>query len=102
MTATAAQARAMIALRITLFWRRMVQGRQWVRIAVGAMAALVGLLFSASLCILAWQSARQLARSPEALRLRGGPLALFASWVTLALAGRAWFAIVAMAHGQAF
>jgi len=101
-TATAAQARALIALRITLWWRRMVQGRQWVRIAVGGMAALVGLLFSASLCILAWQSARQLGRSPETLRLRGGPLALFASWVTLALAGRAWFGIVAMAQGQAF
>jgi len=37
-TATAAQARALIALRITLWWRRMVQGRQWVRIAVGGMA----------------------------------------------------------------
>jgi len=100
--AWAGQARALIGLRATLWWRRMVRGRQWARIAVGGMAALLGTLVSASLCVIAWHTARELARSPETLRLRGGALALFASWMTLALAGRVWFGLVALAQSQSF
>jgi hypothetical protein len=98
----AEQARALIALRAKLWWRRIVHGRQWVRLAVAALAAVVGAFFSASLCLLAFHAADEAGRSAEALRALGGPLALFASWVTLALAGRLWFGLVALAQSQAF
>jgi hypothetical protein len=98
----AEQASALIALRAKLWWRRIVQGRQWVRIAVGALAALVGGLFSASLCLAVFHAADGIRQFPEANRTLGGPLAVFASWVTLALAGRIWFGLVALAQSQAF
>jgi len=82
------QANALIALRAKLWWRRLVQGRQWVRIAVGAVAALLGVMFSFSLCLVIFDATHRIRQAPEALRDLGGPLSVFASWVTLALAGR--------------
>ncbi len=96
------QANALIALRAKLWWRRLVRGRQWVRIAMGAVAALVGVLFSASLCLVIFDATDRMRQSPEALRDLGGPLSVFASWVTLALAGRVWLGLVALAQSQAF
>ena len=96
------QANALIALRARLWWRRLVHGRQWVRVAVGAVAALVGAMFSASLCLAIFDMTHRIRQSPEALRDLGGPLSVFASWVTLALAGRVWFGLVALAQSQAF
>ena len=80
---TAEQARALIGLRAKLWWRRIVQGRHWVRFAVGILAAGLGTLFSASLCILVIQAAGMLGRHPARLWSRGGPAAIFAR-VTLA------------------
>jgi len=96
------QANALIALRARLWWRRLVHGRQWVRIAVGAVAALVGAMFSGSLCLVILDVTRSIRQSPEALRDLGGPLSIFASWVALALAGRVWFGLVALAQNQSF
>ena len=74
------QANALFALRARLWWRRLVHGRQWVRIALGAVAALVGGLFSASLCGVILEVTGRLRQAPEELRDLGGPLSLFASW----------------------
>ena len=103
MSATALeQARALVGLRAKLWWRRLVQGRQWVRAIIGVMAALLGALFSASLCAVVLQSSAMLRRYPEALWGRGGPLGVFVEWLTLAVAGRLWFGLVAAAQTQAF
>lgn len=103
MTALAAeQARALIGLRAKLWWRRIVQGRQWVRLAVGMLAAAFGAVFSATLCAAVLQGGELLRGHPERLWSRGGPLALFTAWLTMALAGRLWFGLVALAQSQAF
>ena len=106
MTATALeQARVLVGLRAKLWWRRLVQGRQWVRAIIGALAAVLGALFSASLCALVLQSAAMLGREGDpggALRSRGGAAGVFAGWLTLALAGRLWFGLLALAQTQAF
>ncbi|HZR09496.1 MAG TPA: hypothetical protein VFA79_13015 [Myxococcales bacterium] len=99
---TAEQARALIGLRAKVWWRRIVQGRQWVRFAIGILAAGLGMLFSASLCILVIQAADMLGRHPARLWSRGGPAAIFAAWLTMALAGRLWFGLIALAQSQAF
>ena len=67
------QASALIALRAKLWWRRLVHGRQWVRFAVGAVAALVGVMFSASLCVVIFEMTDRMRQSPEALPDLGGP-----------------------------
>jgi hypothetical protein len=96
------QALALIGLRSRLWWRRIAHERQWIRLAVGAVAALVGTSFSASICLAVVEAADDLARSRSALDARGGALAVFAGWVTLAVAGRVWFGLLALAQGEAF
>jgi hypothetical protein len=92
------QSRALLALRATLWWRRLVQERQWARAAVALFAAAAGGLFSFSLCVLILGRAEDLGKAPAELSARGGPLALFATWLTMALLGRVWFAL--MPSGQ--
>jgi hypothetical protein len=96
------QVSALIGLRMRLWWRRIVHGRQWARLLIGALAAIVAASFSASLCLLALQTGRELRRRPELLAMRGGPLSLFAAWVSMVLAGRIWFGLVALAQSEAF
>ena len=88
------QARALIALRARLWWRRLVLERQWARAAVAIFGAAAGALLSASLCVLIFDREADLLRHPAALAARGGPLALFATWLTMALVGRVWFALM--------
>src|SRR5207248_6078487 len=45
----AGQARALVGLRALLWWRRLVQGKQWARAGIGLLAALIGASFSVSL-----------------------------------------------------
>lgn len=96
------QARALIGLRMRLWWRRIVHGRQWGRLLIGALAAIIGASFSASLCLLALQTGEEVRRRPELLAMRGGPLSLFAAWVSMVLAGRIWFGLVALAQSETF
>ncbi len=96
------QASALIGLRARLWWRRLVTGRQWARAVIGILAASLGILFSVSLCAVVLEAATTLRLRPELLWRRGGPLAVFASWLTVALAGRLWFGLVALAQTPAF
>src|SRR5205823_4933646 len=43
-----------------------------------------------------------LAARPQALAARGGPLAVFATWLTMLLVGRVWFSLMALGQSQAF
>ncbi|HTO95462.1 MAG TPA: hypothetical protein VMK66_00345 [Myxococcales bacterium] len=96
------QARALISLRATLWWRRIVHGRQWARATLGVIAALLGALISVTLCVAALGAGQALRRHPERIWERGGPLAVFTAWLTLAVAGRLWFGLVALAQSQGF
>jgi hypothetical protein len=96
------QSRALLWLRFTLWKRRLVQERQWGRILIALVAAAMGALFSASLCVLVIESADALRRDPAALGARGGALAIFATWLTMVLVGRVWLALISAAQGGTF
>ena len=97
-----AQAAALLGLRAKLWSRRIVQERQWGRIAVAVLAAAMGVVLSASLCTLVLASADELRKRPAQLAARGGPLAVFATWLTMALMGRVWFGLISIAQSQGF
>ena len=90
----AAQGRALLELRAKLWWRRLVLERQWARAAVALFAAVAGALLSFSLCVLIFDRQADLFMHQDALAARGGPLALFATWLTMALVGRVWFSLM--------
>ena len=90
----ARQAAALIWLRLTLWRRRIVQQRQWGRLAVSLLALAIGALFSGSIALLIVEYAAQVRRNPIFLRSLGGAGALFATWLTSALLARCWFAFV--------
>ena len=92
------QARALLGLRARLWWRRMAQERRWGRALVALFAAAAGALLSFSFCQLILAAGAELVRKPAALAERGGAPALFATWLTLALVGRVWYAL--MSAGQ--
>ncbi|MFN2548227.1 MAG: hypothetical protein ABR567_12395 [Myxococcales bacterium] len=96
------QSRALLGLRFMLFWRRLVRERQWGRAIVSVIAAAAAGIFSVSLCALIVDGGAELAARPWALAARGGPLAVFATWLTMALVGRIWVALMALGQSQAF
>ena len=97
----AGQSRALLSLRWTLLRRRLVQERQWGRAAVGLVGLAMGALFSWSSCVVLLDLGDDLRLNPAELARRGGPLAVFATWLTMALVGRVWFALMPMGQ-QAF
>jgi hypothetical protein len=96
------QTRALLGLRARLWWRRMLRERQWGRAVLLVFASLAAGVFSASICFLIGERARELSGDAAALEAQGGPLALFATWLTMALVGRLWFALMPAAQSQAF
>jgi hypothetical protein len=96
------QARALVGLRAKLFLRRFVRERQWGRAVIGVLAAAMAGFVSLSLCALVFAAADDLHRAPDRLRESGGPLVIFAAWTSLALAGRLWFGVLALAQPQGF
>ena len=94
----AEQARALLWLRLTLWRRRLVQQREWGRLIITVLGLLGGLVFSVSIAILILQSGEDLASRSQELARRGGPLAIFATWLSMVMAGRLWFAL--MPRGQ--
>jgi hypothetical protein len=96
------QARALLWLRFTLWRRRLIQERQWGRALIAIIGAVLGVLFSGTLCALVLETADGLSRDPAALEERGGPLAIFATWITMVLVGRLWLALIAAAQGSTF
>ena len=62
----------------------------------------MGAMVSAALCLLVLESADGLSRDPGALASRGGPLAIFATWLTMVLVGRVWLALISAAQTATF
>lgn len=96
------QARALFGLRVTLWWRRIVRERRWGQALVGLFTAVMGAGFSAGLCALILDGASEMLKRPGEVEARGGPLAVFATWLTMALVGRVWFALMALGQSQSF
>jgi len=96
------QSRALLGLRLLLWWRRLVRERQWGRAIVGLIAAVAAGLFSFALCAVTLDGGEELAARPQAIEARGGPLAVFATWLTMLLVGRVWFSLMALGQSQAF
>ena len=94
------QARALLGLRMLLFWRRIVRERQWARVVLTIAAAILGAAFSASLCALILTATASLRSPPHALFARGGPLAIFLAAFSLLAGGRIWLGLVAVAQTQ--
>jgi ABC-2 type transport system permease protein len=86
--------RALLELRAKLWWRR--SGK--AQLSLGIIGLLLGAFFSAALCALVWTTASELAARPKLLESRGGPLAVFATWLSMALAGRVWFSLIQIAQ----
>ena len=97
------QARALLGLRFTLWRRKIVRERQWVR-AVFNVAAILGLggTFSGGLSFLILEMADGLRAAPSGLVQRGGALAVFATWLTMALVGRIWFSLIRAGEMETF
>ena len=96
------QSRALLWLRLMLWWRRLVRERQWGRAIVSLVAFGAAAMFSGSLCVLIVDGGERLAAMPGALDGRGGPLAVFATWLSMALIGRVWVALMALGQSQTF
>lgn len=102
MRLSVSQSRALLELRARLWWRRLVQERPWGRALLLLLAALTAGVFCAGICALIADRAEQLRDDPRQLAAQGGPLAVFATWLTMALVGRLWFALMPAAQSQAF
>lgn len=102
MTIFLVQSRALLELRARLWWRRLVRERQWGRALLLVFAATLAALLCASICVLLTARSRELRDHPGELVAQGGPLALFATWLTMALMGRVWFALMPAAQSQVF
>jgi hypothetical protein len=92
------QSRALLWLRLTLWRRRLAVGRAVMSI----LAALMGALFSAGLCAMVIDASQTLAIDPAAVWARGGPLAIFATWLTMVLVGRVWLALITAGQSATF
>jgi|GEM_PF-1543752 len=90
----AAQARALLWLRATLWRRRLMQERAWGRLLMTVLGLLMGLGFSVAIATLIFDSGKELRANPAELARRGGPLSVFAIWLSMAMVGRLWFALL--------
>ena len=95
---TASQAAALIWLRLTLWRRRIVQQRQWGRMAVSLLALAIAALVSGSMAFLLLQYGAELRSNPALLERAGGAPALFTTWLAATLLARLWFAFVPRAQ----
>lgn len=85
----------LLALRARLWWRRLAGERRWGTIAIALVAACAGAMFSFACCQLVLARGAELSQDPS-LAARGGPLRVFASWLTMALVCRVFFALTSL------
>ena len=93
---------ALLWLRFTLWKRRFFLEKQWGRLAASLVALLLGGLLSFGLCTLIFESGETLREEHGSLQARGGPLAVFATWLTMALAGRVWMSLIQLGQAASF
>ena len=89
----ARQAQALIWLRAMLTWRSFTSEGRWARASIGFVALAIAAAACVGLAVLIAAAAGELVQDPDELHRRGGPLAVFATWLAMALAGRLWFSI---------
>ena len=94
--------RALLWLRWTLWRRRLWQERQWGRTLFTLFALGCAGFFSFALCALVLEAAEALRAQPREIAERGGPLALFATWLTMALVARVWMSLISAGQMASF
>jgi len=94
----ATQAAALVWLRATLWRRRLVQQRQWGRLAISVIGVAMGAVASGSIAAALLLFGSELRAHPARIERLGGALALFATWLTSALLARVWFAFLPRGH----
>lgn len=94
----ATQAAALVWLRATLWRRRLVQQRQWGRLAISVFGVAMGALASGSIAAALLLYGSELRAHPARIERLGGALALFATWLASALLARVWFAFLPRGH----
>ena len=94
--------RALLWLRWTLWRRRLVQERRWGRTLVTLVALGCAGFFSFALCALVLDTAARLRERPGEIAERGGPLSLFATWLTMALVARVWMSLLSAGQTASF
>ena len=95
------QASALVWLRAMLSWRR-AKERALSRFLLAVLGLLVAGAGSLGTAALVLASSEELIRSPAELAHRGGPLAMFATWLALALVVRLWFSLGALGGAGPF
>lgn len=93
---------ALLWLRWTLWHRRLVQERQWGRTLFTLFTLACAGFFSFALCALVLDAAESLRLQPLAVAERGGPLAVFATWLTMALVARVWMSLISAGQMASF
>jgi hypothetical protein len=94
--------RALLWLRWTLWRRRLVQERAWGRTLLTLVALGCAGFFSFGLCTLVLAAAEDLRLHPRQIAERGGPLAVFATWLTMALVARVWMSLLSAGQMASF
>ena len=94
--------RTLLWLRWTLWRRRLLQDRQWGRALFTLGALGCAGFFSLALCALVLDAAGVLRAHPQTLADRGGPLAVFTHWLTLALLARIWMSLLSAGQTASF
>jgi ABC-2 type transport system permease protein len=94
------QARALLWLRFTLWRRRLVQERQWARAIISLLALAMAAGFSWSISFLILEAGQVM--PADSIAARGGPLAIFATWLTMALVARVWFGLITVGQMASF
>jgi hypothetical protein len=90
----AVQAGALVWLRATLWRRRLVQQRQWGRLAVSVLGVAMGSVVSGTIAYSLLLFGGLVRAEPQRLTRYGGGLALFVTWLASALFARIWFALL--------
>jgi hypothetical protein len=85
---------ALLEAQAKLWWRRSGKARLWLQFA----GLLSGAAVCVGLCVVVSHLAHALATHPRALRRAGGPVAIFAGWLLVALVGRVWIALLSVAQ----
>ena len=99
---TLRQASALVWLRVTLLRRRLFTEGAWGRAALTGFALVFGAAGSLGMGALILEKAGELARDPADLAHRGGPLAVFATWLAMLFVGRLWFSVRSLGGGSLF
>jgi hypothetical protein len=87
---------SLLKARATLSWRRSSRAG----LALRALGLAFGAAVCGIFCLAVWSAGAALEEKPQVLAANGGPLAIFAAWLAVALVARVWMALLPAAQGD--